>query len=65
MLYLKEIKDIVLLEAELKRLKALYSQLLEVSERQTILNHLRNRIKLITRQVNILEQKTTAVQEGI
>ena len=63
MLYLKEINDIVLLEVELKRLKLLYSDILKGSERQPLLNQLRNRIKHISRQINILEQKAAALPE--
>lgn len=58
MLYLKEIKDIMLLEVELKKMKALYAHILRQSEDQSFLKDLRRRIKYISAQINVMQQQT-------
>ena len=60
MVYLKAVTDIMLLETELTKAKALYKKALKQTKEQSVLNSLRNTIKLLSRKINASHQQIPA-----
>jgi hypothetical protein len=54
MFYLKKVDDVFLLEAELKKLKITYADLLKKPNASSSLKDVRRQIKVITGRINIL-----------
>lgn len=54
MLYPKNISDISLLQTELKKLKALYTEILNKKENLPALPQLRKRIKLLASRIDLI-----------
>lgn len=54
MLYYKNINDISLLQAELKKLRALYAEELNKKENLSALQQLRTRIKLVASRIDLI-----------
>ena len=57
MVYLKKVSDISLLEAELKRLKILYAELLKQPNTSVSLKEVRRMIKVLSGRINVLKME--------
>ncbi|MDB5250709.1 MAG: hypothetical protein JWQ40_5103 [Segetibacter sp.] len=57
MFYLKKVNDIFLLEAELKKLKILYAELLKKPAASSSLNEVRRMIKVLSARINVLKME--------